>query len=92
VPARKQLGDAFFGNEAALAIKMAKLSNAAANDLGLADPSNLYRRFVHWIFTDPSPCGRCGKSSHRALPGLPPRLFPCDPKDPRQREDIERLP
>jgi hypothetical protein len=74
---RKQLGDIFLGNEGRLSAHMAWLMNAAARDLGLSDPSKLYRRFVRWTAGDRM-CGRCGRPGHQALPGLPPRLFPCE--------------
>ena len=75
--ARKQLAEIFLDNEAALAAHMARLMDAAARDLGLPDPAKLYRRFVRWTTNDLGSCGRCGKPGHQALPGLPPRLFPC---------------
>jgi hypothetical protein len=76
--ARKQLGEIFLDNEARLSAHMVWLMAAAARDLGLPDPSKLYRRFVRWTADDRAACGRCGRSGHQALPGLPPRLFPCE--------------
>jgi hypothetical protein len=75
---RKQLGETFLDSEDVLAVHMAWLMAAAARDLGLADPSKLYRRFVRWTAGDRAVCGRCGHTGHQALPGLPPRLFPCE--------------
>jgi hypothetical protein len=86
--ARKELSDVFFGSEEALAAQMAWVMAAAAADLGTADPSRLYRRFVRWTSDDRLPCGRCRQHNHRVVPGLPLRLFPCDlrrpPRDFRQ--------
>lgn len=59
---------------------MAHLMQLAAHDLGLSNqPSKLYRRFLHWLTEGGKTqrCGRCGRVGHQALPGLPPRLFPC---------------
>lgn len=82
--ARKLLSAAFHDDEETLAALMAGAMARAADDLGIPDPSRLYHRFVGWIpasiVDDPvdwTPCGRCGKRSHRVSPGSPPRLFPC---------------
>jgi hypothetical protein len=79
--ARKQLAEIFLGSEDRLSAQMARLMGVAAHDLGLPDSSKLYRRFVRWTVDGAMlQCGRCGRSGHQALPGLPPRLFPCDLK------------
>jgi hypothetical protein len=75
--ARKALTAAFVGNEAGLSYHVARLQIAAAEDLAVADPAGLYGRFVRWTEPTQITCGRCEKTRHRALPGLPPRLFPC---------------
>ncbi len=75
--ARKQLREAFLDNEEELARHMAWLQVAAAQDLAIDEPARLYRRFVLWTSDEKTVCGRCGKPGHQALPGLPPRLFPC---------------
>jgi hypothetical protein len=49
----------------------------AASDLGLADPTRLYRRFLAWTLPEDATCRLCGSASHDAIPGLPPRLLPC---------------
>jgi hypothetical protein len=76
--ARKALAEAFVGNEAGLPYHMARLQIVAADDLAIVDPVSLYNRFVRWTEPTQVTCGRCEKGRHRALPGLPPRLFPCN--------------
>jgi len=71
------LHETFLTQEPALAVHMSWLMHAATKDLALPDPAKLYRHFVAWTANNPGPCGRCGKPGHQALPGLPPRLFPC---------------
>jgi hypothetical protein len=80
---RKHLQELYGDDERALATHMAWLMVAAADDLTLPDPSKLYRRFVRWVHGAPLHCGRCHKNGHQALPGLPPRLFPCCVERPR---------
>jgi hypothetical protein len=50
----------------------------AAADLGRPDPAGLYTRFVAWALPPAQACRVCGRPSHGVLPGLPPRLNPCD--------------
>jgi hypothetical protein len=76
--ARKTLTETFIGNEEQLSRHMARLQIAAAVELGVADPASLYGRFVRWTEPTQVTCGRCEKTRHRAIPGLPPRLFPCN--------------
>lgn len=76
-PAREELEAAVTAD---LAGFMGHLTLVAAHDLGLdTQPSKLYRRFLHWLAEGgkTTPCIRCGRVGHQALPGLPPRLFPC---------------
>jgi hypothetical protein len=59
---------------------MGHLMLIAAHDLGLgSQPARLYKRFLAWLAEGGKtrPCVRCGRAGHQALPGLPPRLFPC---------------
>jgi hypothetical protein len=74
--ARKALTDAFV-DDFELPRHMARLQLLAAEELAVADPASLYGRFVRWTEPTQITCGRCEKSRHRALAGLPPRLFPC---------------
>jgi hypothetical protein len=71
--------------ELELARHMAWLQAAAALDLAIHEPASLYRRFVLWTSDEPGQCRRCGRSGHQALPGLPPRLFPCRLRRPVAR-------
>jgi hypothetical protein len=56
---------------------LARLTDAAAADLGLSSPAMLYHRFVTWTLERDHTCRACGKRDHDALPGLPPRFVPC---------------
>jgi hypothetical protein len=75
--ARKALTKAFTDNATELSRHMATLQITAVEDLAVADPARLYGRFVRWTEPTQVTCGRCERTTHRALPGLPPRLFPC---------------
>ena len=57
---------------------MARLQLTAVEDLTISDAASLYNRFVRWTEPAQVTCGRCEKDKHRAIPGLPPRLFPCN--------------
>jgi hypothetical protein len=83
--ARQHLRNSFQGIEDVLAAHLATLMSAAADDLKQSNPAKLYRRFVHWALEEKGPCARCGKPGHRAVPGLPPRLFPCVCEPPAKR-------
>lgn len=63
---------------AVLVAHLEHLMATAALDLQTGDPRRLYRRFVAWALNRNQICRACGKSGHDALPGLPPRLLPCD--------------
>jgi hypothetical protein len=76
--ARRQLSETFLDNESALVAHLARLMDVAVRDLGLSDPAVLYRRFVRWAEPGVIRCGRCDSPRHRLLPGVPPRLFPCE--------------
>jgi hypothetical protein len=75
--ARKVLAETFPGSGDELSHNMAQLQLMAAEDLGVPDPASLYQRFVRWTEPPSVTCGRCERGKHRAIPGLPPRLFPC---------------
>jgi hypothetical protein len=67
----------FADDEPELSHHMARLQLTAARDLAVPDPASLYNRFVRWTEPAEVTCGRCEQGKHRALAGLPPRLFPC---------------
>lgn len=75
--ARKVLTGSFVGDEDGLSRHMSWLQLTAARDLGVVDPARLYQRFVRWTEPPQAICGRCEKGKHRAIAGMPPRLFPC---------------
>lgn len=58
--------------------RMTRLMSVAADELGPVSPARLYRRFVGWVLEEGHRCRVCEKRGHDVLPGLPPRLFPCD--------------
>jgi hypothetical protein len=76
-PARRQLTEAY-GDRSALAALLATLMARAADDLGVADPTDLYGRFLAWTTNADEACRACGRIRHAAVAGLPPRLIPCD--------------
>ncbi len=76
-PGRRALRQQRADDPLALQIHMPRLMATAAGDLGLTNPTWLYRRFVHWTLDKDEACRICGKPGHTALPGLPPRLTPC---------------
>jgi hypothetical protein len=76
-PAKQQLIEAY-RDRAVLAALLGKLMARAADELGVADPTDLYRRFLAWTTDVGEPCRICGKANHTVVVGLPPRLVPCD--------------
>ena len=74
---RKLLADAVTDRDA-LARHLAALQAVAADDLGVAGPSSLYRRFVAWTLGCDEVCRVCGRGGHTAIAGIPRRLVPCD--------------
>jgi hypothetical protein len=76
--ARKLLAEAYRDMPDALARYLAHFMDQAATDLGLSTPSVLYRRFLGCTLHPDEACRVCGRSGHTVVPGLPPRLFPCD--------------
>jgi hypothetical protein len=72
------IGDLHAGDYESLARHMAKLMSQAADDLGPANPTKLYKRFIGWTPAGGHACRVCGKPGHDAVPGVPPRLVPCD--------------
>lgn len=77
-PARKLITDLRADDHESLVEQMARLMIWAADDLGLADPINLYKRFLHWTLPKDHACRVCGKPGHDAIPRVPPRLIPCN--------------
>lgn len=75
--ARKALAATFADDRGGLSHHMARLQLRAVEELAVPDPANLYNRFVRWTEPTQVTCGRCERDRHRAIPGLPPRLFPC---------------
>jgi hypothetical protein len=65
-------------DRAVLTALLGKLMARAADELGLADPTDLYRRFLAWTIDVDARCGACGKANHTVVARLPPRLLPCD--------------
>jgi hypothetical protein len=62
----------------ALARHMAWLMSVAAVELRCSDPTRLYQRFLGWALPKDQLCRLCGKRGHDAIPGVPPRLIPCE--------------
>ncbi|HEY2670916.1 MAG TPA: hypothetical protein VGJ07_11150 [Rugosimonospora sp.] len=61
-----------------LAGHLARLMAVAARELGSAGSAKLYKRFLGWTLDGDEVCRVCCRRGHDVLPGLPPRLFPCD--------------
>jgi hypothetical protein len=87
LPARAGLVEAYRLDRPLLSAHLAVLMSQAAGDLGLADPTRLYRRFVAWSLERHRACRVCGRAGHDAVPGAPPRLVPCDTLNPRTRTE-----
>jgi hypothetical protein len=77
-PAQKTVADLHVDDHESLVEQMSRLMIWAADDLGLADPAKLYKRFLRWTLPKDHACRLCGKPGHDAVPGVPPRLIPCD--------------
>lgn len=77
-PARKMTAEAYAGDPDGMVAYLARLMDQAAVDLGLDNPTRLYRRFIAWTLPDDQACRLCGKAGHDATPGMPPRLIPCE--------------
>jgi hypothetical protein len=78
------LGEAYCADPEALHRLMLVLLARATDDLGRADPTRLYRRFVGWKLVRDEVCSVCYKPRHTVLAGAPPRLFPCAPEHDRR--------
>jgi hypothetical protein len=50
----------------------------AQRELDDTNLATLYRRFLAWTLEPDQRCAICGSRRHAALPGVPPRLVPCD--------------
>jgi ribosomal protein S14 len=57
---------------------MAKLLAVAQRELEGTDLAALYRRFLTWTLEPDRRCAICGSRRHAVLPGVPPRLVPCN--------------
>ncbi|GAA0734280.1 hypothetical protein Drose_35105 [Dactylosporangium roseum] len=57
---------------------MANLMAIAQQELDDTDPTTLYRRFLAWTLEPDQRCAICGSRRHAVIPGVPPRLIPCD--------------
>jgi hypothetical protein len=56
---------------------MAWLIPMAAKELGVEEVK-LFRRFLGWTLAKDAACRVCGKPGHDFIPGVPPRLIPCE--------------
>lgn len=77
-PARLALTAAYGRGSAELAAHLAALMAIAEQELVTLDRAGLYRRFLAWTRADGELCRVCGRRGHAVLPGLPPRLVPCE--------------
>lgn len=82
---------------AALRQTMAKLMAIAGSELPDRRPEALYRRFLAWTLEPGQRCTVCGSRRHAVIPGVPPRLIPCNGnaggrrgERPPQRDTAER--
>ncbi len=76
--ARKLIADAHIDDHDALVEHLTGILIRAADDLGLASPALLYKRFLRWALPTGQVCRVCERPGHDAAPGVPPRLVPCD--------------
>ncbi|WP_345627606.1 hypothetical protein [Rugosimonospora acidiphila] len=76
--AREALAGAYRHDPDRLVPHLATLIKLAASDLWPADPVLLYERFIAWALPVSLFCRLCGKPSHDAIPGIPPRFIPCE--------------
>lgn len=77
-PARQALAQQAGAESNRLGVLMSVLMAQAAEELGIADPTRLYRRFVAWTLPCDRACRVCGRAGHDVLPGVPLRLIPCE--------------
>src|SRR5690242_10763785 len=75
--ARKLLDEAYTNDREGLAALMSWCMTLAAEERGVANPVEMYGRFVRWAFAREHRCRVCGKPWHDVLPSLPLRLTPC---------------
>jgi hypothetical protein len=77
-PARTMMAKGWGDDTDALAGMLTVLMGQAADELHQSDPTRLYRRFVGWVYGSGHGCRICGKRGHDVIPGVPPRLVPCE--------------
>jgi hypothetical protein len=78
IPARKELKVLFESDPDGLTRHMLALMAYAVDELHVASPVTLYRRFVGWTLNPKLGCRMCAGGGHDATPGVPPRLIPCE--------------
>jgi hypothetical protein len=76
--ARRALRTAFGSDSVGLQRHLVLLLMVAERELSGVALAELYRRFVAWALTAGEQCRVCGSPRHAVLPGLPPRVVPCD--------------
>lgn len=75
---REQLLAGFAGDPDGLAGHLFWVMEKAVDDLHPGTPVRLYRRFVGWSLAEDAACRVCGRGGHDWVPGVLPRLVPCD--------------
>jgi hypothetical protein len=70
---------------------MAQLMAVAEHEIGVLDRMTLYRRFVAWTLDDGQRCVVCGSLRHAVIPGVPPRLVPCNEVQQRLTDEAARV-
>lgn len=76
--AREALAEAYGNDTDRLTPHLATVMVQAASELRLADPVQLYQRFVGWALPRNRACRLCGKPRHDAIPRVPLRFLPCE--------------
>jgi hypothetical protein len=76
--AREALAEAYGNDPDRLTPHLATVMVQAASELRLADPVQLYQRFVGWALPRNRACRLCGKPRHDAIPWVPLRFLPCE--------------
>lgn len=77
--ARRAILDAHGGGGSTAAQRqMLALLAAAIAETGQRDTTVMYRRFVGWALVPGERCHVCQGLRHAVVPGVPPRLVPCN--------------